>query len=43
MPSFIEKMLQDQDKNKVERVMTAVLGMKKMNMAQLKEAYEGKK
>ncbi|KKQ45757.1 MAG: 3-demethylubiquinone-9 3-methyltransferase [Candidatus Moranbacteria bacterium GW2011_GWC2_37_8] len=43
MPTFIEKMLQDQDKNKVERVMAAVLDMKKINMAQLQEAYEGKK
>jgi len=41
MPKFIEKMLQDKDKNKVERVMAAVMEMKKMDRAQLQNAYDG--
>ncbi len=40
-PAFIGKMLQDQDKNKVERVMAAVLEMKKIDMAKLQNAYNG--
>ncbi|MFA7319168.1 MAG: VOC family protein [Parcubacteria group bacterium] len=40
-PAFIEKMLQDKDKNKVERVMAAVLEMKKIDMAKLQNAYNG--
>ncbi|MFA7208758.1 MAG: VOC family protein [Parcubacteria group bacterium] len=38
-PANIEKMLQDQDK--AERVMAAVLGMKKIDLAELQKAYDG--
>ena len=38
-PTAIEKMLQDQ--NKAERVMAAVLKMKKINMEKLQNAYDG--
>lgn len=41
-PKSIEKMLQDKDKNKVERVMAAVLEMKKIDMAKLQNAYDGR-
>ncbi|KKP94605.1 MAG: hypothetical protein US25_C0028G0004 [Candidatus Moranbacteria bacterium GW2011_GWE1_36_7] len=39
VPTTIEKMLQDQDK--AERVMGAVLKMKKLNIAELQKAYDG--
>lgn len=41
-PVFIEKMLQDKDQSKIERVMAAVLEMKKIDMAKLQKAYDGK-
>jgi predicted 3-demethylubiquinone-9 3-methyltransferase (glyoxalase superfamily) len=40
VPANIEKMLQDQDKT--ERVMAAVLEMKKIDLAELQKAYEQK-
>ncbi|TSD02115.1 MAG: hypothetical protein Athens071425_134 [Parcubacteria group bacterium Athens0714_25] len=39
VPDTIEKMLRDQDKT--ERVMGAVLKMKKINMVELQKAYDG--
>jgi predicted 3-demethylubiquinone-9 3-methyltransferase (glyoxalase superfamily) len=40
-PVVLEKMLQDKDTNRVERVMSAVLEMKKINISQLQNAYNG--
>jgi predicted 3-demethylubiquinone-9 3-methyltransferase (glyoxalase superfamily) len=40
-PLVLEKMLQDKDTNRVERVMSAVLEMKKINISQLQNAYNG--
>lgn len=39
-PANIEKMLQDEDR--AERVMAAVLKMKKIDLAELQKAYDGK-
>ncbi|RJQ30673.1 VOC family protein [Candidatus Parcubacteria bacterium] len=41
-PIILSKMLQDRDKEKVERVTAAFLPMKKFNIAELQKAYEGK-
>jgi len=40
-PTALVKMLTDKDPAKVERVMAAVLEMKKLDIAKLKKAYEG--
>ena len=39
VPTILVKMLGDQDREKADRVMRAMLGMKKMNIAELKKAY----
>lgn len=41
-PTVLEKMLEDSDKEKVERVTSAFLKMKKFDVAELQKAYEGK-
>ena len=40
VPTVLVKMLQDKDPKKSERVMTALLQMKKLDIAKLKRAYE---
>jgi predicted 3-demethylubiquinone-9 3-methyltransferase (glyoxalase superfamily) len=42
VPTILVKMLGDQDREKANRVMRAMLGMKKMNIAELERAYEAK-
>ena len=42
VPTVLGKMLQDKDPKKSERVMKAMLQMKKIEIAGLKKAYEGK-
>jgi predicted 3-demethylubiquinone-9 3-methyltransferase (glyoxalase superfamily) len=42
MPAMVTRMLADKDPEKSERVMRAVQGMKKLDLAALKRAYEGK-
>ena len=39
---MLEEMLQDPDKEKVERVTNAFLKMKKFNIAELIRAFEGR-
>jgi predicted 3-demethylubiquinone-9 3-methyltransferase (glyoxalase superfamily) len=41
-PSVLSEMLKDPDKSKVERVTNAFLKMKKLDIAELKKAFEGK-
>jgi len=41
VPDFMSEMIQDKDTQKVSRVMEALLKMKKLEIAKLKEAYEG--
>jgi predicted 3-demethylubiquinone-9 3-methyltransferase (glyoxalase superfamily) len=41
VPTFIDKMLRDDDAAKVTRVTQALLAMKKLDIAALKRAYEG--
>ncbi|MET0517140.1 MAG: VOC family protein [Nitrospiraceae bacterium] len=42
VPTAVEKMFQDKDAKKTERVMKALLHMKKLDITKLKQAYEGK-
>ena len=42
VPTILEKMYQDRDPEKSQRVMQAMLQMDKMDIATLKRAYEGK-
>lgn len=41
VPDSLDKMFTDQNTQKSDRVMAALLKMKKLDMAKLKEAYEG--
>lgn len=41
VPRLLLDLIQDKDKQKSERVMTALLQMKKLNVDELKRAYEG--
>jgi Uncharacterized protein conserved in bacteria len=41
VPNILEEMLQDSDRNKVERVTKAYMQMKKFDIAELKRAFEG--
>jgi len=41
VPTGLEEMMQDQDAERSERVMAAVLTMTKFDIAALKRAYEG--
>src|ERR1051326_2195847 len=41
VPSIMIKLLQDKDPARAKRVMTAMLQMKKINIAKLQEAYAG--
>lgn len=41
VPAELSAMVSDPDPDKAERTMTAMLGMKKMDIAGLKRAYEG--
>ena len=41
VPNILEKLLQDPDPKKAQRVMEAMLKMKKINIADLKLAYKG--
>jgi predicted 3-demethylubiquinone-9 3-methyltransferase (glyoxalase superfamily) len=43
VPTVLGEMLQDKDPEKSDRVMGAILGMKKLDIAKLKQAYEGSK
>ena len=40
IPSILGKLLQDQDREKANRVMQAMLQMKKIDIAKLKQAYD---
>ena len=42
-PAVLPKMLLDEDPEKAERAMAAMLQMKKLDIARLKQAYEGSK
>ena len=42
VPTILGEMLQDQDPEKPKRVMAALLKMKKLDIAGLREAYEGR-
>ena len=42
VPADIEEMLQDKDPEKPKRVLAAVMKMKKLDMALLRKAYEGR-
>jgi len=42
VPTMLGKMMQDKDAARISRVMTAVLQMKKPDIAKLKRAYAGK-
>ena len=42
VPADIEEMLQDKDPEKPKRVMAAVMKMKKLDMAEMRKAYEGR-
>ena len=42
VPADIEEMLQDKDPEKPKRVMAAVMKMKKLDMAEMRRAYEGR-
>ncbi|MBA2704647.1 MAG: hypothetical protein H0U60_12450 [Blastocatellia bacterium] len=41
VPTVMIEMLQDKDAQKAQRVMAAMLQMKKIDIATLKRAYEG--
>jgi predicted 3-demethylubiquinone-9 3-methyltransferase (glyoxalase superfamily) len=41
VPTILEKLLQDEDSEKANRVMQAMLQMKKLDIAGLQAAYEG--
>jgi predicted 3-demethylubiquinone-9 3-methyltransferase (glyoxalase superfamily) len=41
VPTVLHEILQDADAEKSQRVMTAMLHMKKMDIETLKRAYEG--
>jgi predicted 3-demethylubiquinone-9 3-methyltransferase (glyoxalase superfamily) len=41
-PTVLPEMLQDKDRAKAQRAMTAMLGMKKIDIAALKKAYDGR-
>jgi predicted 3-demethylubiquinone-9 3-methyltransferase (glyoxalase superfamily) len=41
IPTTLVKLLGDQDREKANRVMRAMLSMKKMNIAELERAYRG--
>lgn len=41
VPSVLGEMMQDQDAEKANRVMAAVMGMDKLDIADLKRAYDG--
>jgi predicted 3-demethylubiquinone-9 3-methyltransferase (glyoxalase superfamily) len=42
VPAAMEEMMEDKDQAKVDRVMQAVLKMKKLDLAALQKAYDGK-
>lgn len=42
VPTLLEKMITDEDPEKVERVTAAFLTMKKFDIGELRKAYEGK-
>ena len=42
IPSVLFEMLQDPDREKADRVMQAMLQMKKIDIAQLRKAYDGR-
>ena len=42
VPTVLAEMLQDTDPDKTNRVMTALLDMKKIDIARLRQAYEGR-
>lgn len=42
VPSVMEKMLEDKDPQKADRVMSAMMKMVKIDIRKLEEAYEGK-
>src|SRR5437879_6141132 len=42
VPTVLSEMLQDKDAQKAKRVMSAMLKMKKLDIAELKRAYEAK-
>ena len=42
VPTKLDKMMQDKDKNKIAKVTQAFLKMKKFDIKELKKAYEGK-
>lgn len=42
VPAVLPEMLQDKDPEKTERVMAAMLQMKKLSILELKRAYEGR-
>jgi predicted 3-demethylubiquinone-9 3-methyltransferase (glyoxalase superfamily) len=42
-PTILEELLQDEDSEKADRVMRAMLQMNKLDIAALQEAYEGSK
>ena len=42
VPTILTELLKDKDASKAERVMKAMLQMKKINITTLKQAYEGK-
>lgn len=41
VPTIMDEMMQDKDKNKIARLTQAFLKMKKFDIAKLKQAYEG--
>ena len=42
VPADLEAMIQDKDPEKPKRVMAAVMKMKKLDMAEMRKAYEGR-
>lgn len=42
VPSFLDQMLQDKDPNRSERVWSALLQMRKIDIGALRKAYEQK-
>ena len=42
VPAILGKMMQSRDPEALERVMTAMLGMRKLDLAALTQAYEGR-
>ena len=42
VPADLEEMIQDKDPEKPKRVMAAIMKMKKLDMAELRKAYEGR-